>query len=1336
METAMNRRAVIGLLCCSAALLAAAVPPPGALLEEFEDAPAATARLGLPADGLWRVEQGVLRSPADHAGVASCRLGPDEWDDVDIEFDLRRTRVAAGDQHVGVIVRQSVTEPGQPESALQIFSRGTTFEGLQKPEGEALHITLGELRQPLASGPDAAWTHVRILCAGRTVFVFADQVLVGKMSAVKPRRGGITLYAYNADVEVDHLRLVPLAARAAPVALSPAEASTRTWRAAFDDGLDGVDGAGRRTAPTASAGVEREDGIIGGAATIGRRPGAAAGGATPALDYPTGNLFEHGAVTVMYWFRPDWDGHTWSAAAAGQVPPGAHDLFAVGDAAGREVLRVLTAHAIILKTTNTTGVVSDQNHWAVGNFSRGDWHHLAFVINDRGWNRILLDGLPYLQNDMNGWSRPQLAEVDLAGATTLRLGAAFSSAALSQGSFDELTIVPAALDDDAIAAEYRRCVPLDVVLERRYLRAGAPERLALELHPAGRLPGSPGARLAAGPVRVSLSLTQGADNDRRELAAVQRQVTPGGGLEVVDLPVPALGAGLYTLTCSTEYNGARWRRSFAIVAYAQATPAAPAAPPAATPEPELTVVPGVDVAGFAAAGAVNRKAMADGQAYLEAGERKMDRFSFPLTIPPARLHAGPMVLEVSWPDDRRRVMGLYLYPATTSKRDRDRLAGGVSAGGVSPNSMQLTHTRYLIYPAVDQYLFEARTMVPGCPAAVAAVRLLPAPAPLPALGRAVDTPAPRRRLGHLDEDQSFEYLTSYEDPQRGQPLGLVRMVQALVDELEYTGQDVIAYPLLRYSAAFYNLPGSAYQRHVLAGGYAVPMLLLDMLAARDRSLLGIINLYDLPEISGATHRRAEFEAQGLFLTDSAGQVSTHLDPTHPAVRTLFLSHLGEVLRRFGNHPAFLGLDVWSGGIAPQVFGGLNQGYGDATVGRFEADTGLRLPPLTGATRWAERLRLLTGEHRQAWLAWRAGQVSALYRELAGRVQATDPRLRLYVSVFPPASLLDGTQSECEGLDQATVAYEQQGLDLPALGRVPGLIVVPLRQPTDGVWQTWWDNTLTVNDEFHYRPAVGAGWRRQDEPGLVSSFNKYFESFNDSLTPATVAALFQSADVKPHGRHFLREFAFNLASADAGMLLMGGQPLGVAGRDDETREFAAAFRALPARPFTDLPGLSDPVTVRYLSAPEGVYLYAVNRIWSPATLTVATAAPPGPVVDLASGAERAVTAARFELELKPYQLVSLRWSPGVLPTGGTVTLPAATQEWYAARLGETEALAQAASVDGTERPALAARLAALRSALQVGQYAEAHRLLFSKLLVALPDQAQAAGPGARRPRPLP
>ena len=180
-------------------------------------------------------------------------------------------------------------------------------------------------------------------------------------------------------------------------------------------------------------------------------------------------------------------------------------------------------------------------------------------------------------------------------------------------------------------------------------------------------------------------------------------------------------------------------------------------------------------------------------------------------------------------------------------------------------------------------------------------------------------------------------------------------------------------------------------------------------------------------------------------------------------------------------------------------------------------------------------------------------------------------------------------------------------------------------------------------------------------------------------------------------------------------MSGGQPIGSAGRDAELREFAAAFRALPAKPFREVPGKSDPVCVRFLETKEGVYLYAVNRIWTNAVVKVKFGKALGKVVLLSPKQLQTVTTGELVISLAPYQLKSYRLSRGVLPVSYVADVADNVKQWYREKCNDAMNRLKALTDRGVSVPDIQNRMNAISQDIESGRYADAHRLLFSKLI---------------------
>jgi len=125
------------------------------------------------------------------------------------------------------------------------------------------------------------------------------------------------------------------------------------------------------------------------------------------------------------------------------------------------------------------------------------------------------------------------------------------------------------------------------------------------------------------------------------------------------------------------------------------------------------------------------------------------------------------------------------------------------------------------------------------------------------------------------------------------------------------------------------------------------------------------------------------------------------DLGHPAVQERLLGMLAEALDRY---PTAEGVHLDY--IRDPGLGGC---FSDACLGRFRAATGIAPPEgLADAAARAEHIRL---HHREAYIAWRAGEITGLVRRVRELIDHRRPDMTLAVDVFPGADWAYGGVSQ-------------------------------------------------------------------------------------------------------------------------------------------------------------------------------------------------------------------------------------------------------------------------------------------------------------------------------------
>ncbi len=665
--------------------------------------------------------------------------------------------------------------------------------------------------------------------------------------------------------------------------------------------------------------------------------------------------------------------------------------------------------------------------------------------------------------------------------------------------------------------------------------------------------------------------------------------------------------------------------------------------------------------------------------YLELGNNNGDRISTVVSNLQDYIQK-PMILEVTWPDDQQRMMGLYVHNEAgygVGLRSRDSLQGGIQAGREIPSSGEMVRTQYLFYPQAPSFLFEARTMANDFPAAIAELRLYEIKGDkLPKLKINFPTGMDHRRIGNNDEDQTLQTNMAQQY--------LKGLAGRILDYMDYTGQDTFHYSILRYYFSFFPSPGSwgtsLYPHIPGAMGY-----LIDAMNARGKEFTAMLNIGNLPETYYASVLDRDLSKTGMVMldrnlrmADSFCGVKGTPNIAHPSIRAAYVRYV-EDFEEDLKKPGMKAVSFWD----TMGWANLDRGYDEYTVDKFSTETGIKVPS-------SNRYEFLTSEKMlPEWSKWRAGQIYELIKAVRQALDRINPDLKLLV-------MRRGEYDWDSDLDAM-------------LKPLPRTYACDFRRPTNYRLDFHWNRPESDREETMYDfKEVRKLHQERKSNECVSLFYIYYETYTKSMDTENYPCGFQSADIKPHGRHFLKELAFNVAAGDVLEIAMGGQPFGSFGRDAETREFARAFAALPRQSFNTVENPNHSVVVRYLLTKNGTYVYVVSGVWSDAE-AILDWPDDLEYLDLSSNQKRTGKT----IELKPYELRSF------LVPNREIEIRSFAQNFspelkafYLKRMGELETAVKTFELNNLPVAEETARLAEIRQALTSENYAETHRLAWS------------------------
>lgn len=865
--------------------------------------------------------------------------------------------------------------------------------------------------------------------------------------------------------------------------------------------------------------------------------------------------------------------------------------------------------------------------------------HYAFTWDPEGHARFFLNGIPFPTTSFLG------EDIDMPVAGNLLDGVKkivfppSPSWLKNPQRVSDVKIFRRPLTNREVLDEYRRKMPIDLVFQDSLLTAGeavtvkvaaAPGGVYMQPHPA------PGAPLVKAKVDLRFTIEKVLGRMRGE--PVAGGVTEFRGTNVsapmdISLNPVKLEKGDYRLI--VEVNGF-YRRTLLFTVMDPIRLADVGPSKESWKKEELIfsrVFAKTNDFPFIQGPAVSVVSPTCG-AYVECGpdgcHSHFDRVGTEVFFP-TNSFGRPCLLEIDWPDDKARACGFCMHVECRkgSGPHRDSLMEGVIAGGEIRNQNRLRTTQYLFFPSHTNYLFEVRTLIKGRPAAVAAIRSYRLAEPLPRLKVNRPKGLPYRRFGHQDEDQTFNKLLN--DDCNG---GTAGNLSELLRYFAYTGESTFQYSFLRYTSTFGSIEGSP-GNGMFPGKNGEFGSVLRILDEHDIEFVGQFCMIGEPHIARIRQTaEAKYRERGfvtldfrgqdrptMFLGDAVGNIA------NPQLQDLYFGYFKDVLVRNAAAGGFKAVE-----IPVSLYGSWpspEHGYDDWTVRRFARDMHLTgnadlKPLLSDAKRGADyqaRFDLLwKGALKPQWVKWRAARVTEFFARLVGFIQANCPGMKVYLTI--------------PGEDDV---YEKKGIDIDALLAIKGVKSSLGREVQSYWWHLFRDNTMTgiyTNSYDASSPHLAKLKARTGAIDLVRCGQAYFESFINSCDPVGHRAYFQSLDVKPVGRDWLKELAFAVGACDAQETVMGNQQLSTLGVEDMAREFVQAYSALPALPFETMAGSDvQKVVGRFRETINGTYLYFVNM--TDRDVEIALDGDIGGAIDLST---------RHEVEsggvaLKPYQLRS-------------------------------------------------------------------------------------------------
>ena len=651
-----------------------------------------------------------------------------------------------------------------------------------------------------------------------------------------------------------------------------------------------------------------------------------------------------------------------------------------------------------------------------------------------------------------------------------------------------------------------------------------------------------------------------------------------------------------------------------------------------------------------------------GVPYVEAGARRDDRFAFFFDVDPAvKLYC----LEFDYPDDATRTCDLIVQFREPHSDDY-ALQVGYFTGDEYPNTGRtLTHRcLYWTTPGRGALAAVALTARADVPAALSALRVYEVKnARLPALE--VNAPKPadgwRRSFGSWWEDPSIgcDFATGGHGAHQ-----ISDLIDRTVAYMKYCGQDLLSYP------------GAWYHGLIDAAGYNPRAHAPDFLAAwyvkfdkAGLSLVPNVNPNTMPLPPGVV--TAEAVTNGALHATPVAILDTGLPNTygfhnsppnfnfhHPETRAYLEGLVDALVEQGASHPSFKGVCLHLTMLSLCWFGDIRSGYNDYTVEAFARETGVKVPlDKTDPLRGRAVAKWIRAHAYEPWVQWRCDRVTAFYARLAAKLRARRGDLKLWLNCYVQPDMKQPDFME-DGF--MTRQAREGGLDRAALAAIPNLVLCQSQFPAfcrkreRSLFPS--DAAYQFNRVLQTRPGFFALTRGARFPWL-NQFDLYWENpvgraKGNPLNGDGFAEMgWRVTTLNPSGRHALREFVLPLRFDDVLGVSKGGYLVGTYGMEDDLRQFAAAFRALPAVRMAETAREGN-VVARQADFDGRSYFYVANTGGEAATLDLRV--PPG-THDLVSGA--AVQGGLATLA--PYELRAFaapRGAPALAPLARATATP--------------------------------------------------------------------------------
>lgn len=679
---------------------------------------------------------------------------------------------------------------------------------------------------------------------------------------------------------------------------------------------------------------------------------------------------------------------------------------------------------------------------------------------------------------------------------------------------------------------------------------------------------------------------------------------------------------------------------------------------------------------------------------------------FSYRLEPIKNPGRPHWLEIEYPDNLERAFYVAVFQAKNDNLYNGGLDTiGVITGGAFPTTGRILKKRLLFWPDSRDLVVECRYHYPyprENPPALAKISIYEIEDSLPRLE--VNVPADqasRREIGVWNEDPSFfrrewfnqQFLAG---SRYDNYAFWLEKWQRVISYMHYTGQNVWMIQAFDYfgdrSGMTESLPqgtpdgGSIFGQADLGAALLQREKLGFFLSIQDCYHRTSRGSSGLAKAMGTAHPAMTVEEAVSQKEDCTGRIcgdGTYVikaDPLHPATQQTMLKLLHNYAEKFAAWDSFRGIVILPTGKSLMYHDEI-EGYSDYNIAAFEKDNGISIPvPADLPDRSVRRHAWLMENAAPKWFKWRADRLSAFYRQMAETLSKAAPGRELIIFVDDGRDRYMFEKWPAMTVADLREAWLRRGVDLDAITKIANFRIqfgiAPYIERAG--WQPHREKSMFNERYFQFWPQLPRLY-----PEVLISYHSNMELAPHPQHKEPIRPLFSKKSYNvnmcfptplPPGSFSLAPLLRVMADYDPALLFHGWWGCPDNGVIAEMLPFYRAFRSIPKADFKNIPGLEDPLRVKF--APDNNCLLMINRENYPVSLEVQLGRECESLHDLIENKTIKVPGGCLKIEVPPYGMLCFRSDINIKIGKFNMTIPPSVVSSLIAKLDKLRTVTEA------------------------------------------------------------